>query len=346
MDLIDFRSDTVTHPTPKMRHAMMEATVGDDVYGDDPTVNKLQEAAAKLLGKEAAILVSSGTMGNLTSLMAHCGRGERAIMGNIAHIHKYEAGNQAVVGGIPPYPIPVQADGTLDLQDLAKAVSVDNDPHFPITKLVCLENTQGSLGGIPLSIEYIESVGQFCLERDLKLHMDGARLFNAVAAIGADVKDVVNAVDSVTFCLSKGLCAPVGSIVVGDADFIQRVHRIRKMLGGAMRQAGIIAAAGLIALEDMTERLVEDHKNAKMLAEGLTDNPYISLNIEQVQTNMIFFELSPDAKLDGAQLSEKLRSDDIILTPDTPYGFRAVTHYWITPERVEFALERIHTYLS
>lgn len=346
MDFIDLRSDTVTHPTPAMRHAMAEAEVGDDVYGEDPTVNRLQDRAAEVFGKEAGLLVSSGTMGNVVSLLAHCGRGERAIVGDLAHIHQYEGGNPAALGGVQAYTVPVQPDGKLNPHDIRAAISVDDDPHFPLTKVVCLENTQGSVGGQPLDANYIDQIGTLCRHHDLKLHIDGARFFNAVAATSTDPATLAAAADSLTFCLSKGLCAPVGSVIVGSQDFIRRAHRIRKMLGGAMRQAGVIAAAGMIALEEMSQRLDEDHANARQLAEGMASINGIALDLEAVKTNMFFFQLTPDAKLDGPALSQKLREDKILLNPDGPYDFRAVTHYWITRERVNFVLERLHHHLS
>jgi threonine aldolase len=345
MEVIDLRSDTVTHPTPKMRHAMMEARVGDDVWGDDPTVIELQNLAAKRFGREAGLFVPSGTMGNAVCFLSHCARGERAIMGDKAHSNMYEAGNPAVIGGIQPWTLPVQQDGTLRLEDLEAAVFPD-DPHFPYTTLVSLENTQNATGGQPLSAEYTDQVGAFCHRHGFKLHIDGARIFNAAAALGTDVATLTTAADSVTFCLSKGLCAPVGSVVVGSEEFIQRAYRMRKVLGGAMRQAGVVAAAGIIALEEMTERLSEDHAHAKMLAEGLARIPAIEIAAERVKTNMVYFNLRPDAKLTAPELSDKLRSDNVLLVSNGTYRFRAVTHYWIKTEHIELVLKRIAHYLS
>lgn len=345
MDFIDFRSDTVTWPTPTMRHAMAEASVGDDVYGEDPTVNELQTMAAKRFGKEAALFVSSGTMGNIVSLMAHCGRAERAIIGDRCHVNYYEGGNPAALGGIQPWAVPVQPDGTLRLEDLRAAISPP-DAHFPITKLISLENTQGSIGGQPIPAAYIEQVGALCREHGLKLHIDGARIFNAAAALGESVADLAAPADSLTFCLSKGLCAPVGSVIVGSQEFITRAHRIRKLVGGGMRQAGMIAAAGIVALEEMTERLSEDHANAKTLAEGLASLPEFIIQPETVRSNMVFFDMTPEAKLDPKALSAKLREDGILINPLGPYRFRAVTHYWIKSSHVEHTLERIRHYLA
>lgn len=345
MDKIDLRSDTVTWPTPAMRRAMMEAEVGDDVYGEDPTVNELEKRAAQKFGKEAALFVSSGSMGNIISIMAQCGRGERAIMGNIAHTHIAEAGNPAVLGGIQAWPIPVQLDGTLRLEDIRAGIAAD-DIHFPKTTLVCLENTQGASGGQPLSADYIRQVGQICQENNLKLHIDGARIFNAAAACNEDIATLAAPADSLTFCLSKGLCAPAGSVIVGAGAFIYKARRLRKLLGGAMRQAGILAAAGIIALEEMSQRLHEDHATAKKLADGLAQIHSIELEPEKVNTNMIFMKLREDAKLNAAALSQLLENDNIILRPSGVYNFRAVTHYWIKPAHIDFVLERIHRYLS
>jgi threonine aldolase len=346
MEWIDFRSDTVSHPTPAMRHAMAEAAVGDDVYGDDPTVNELQALAAKMLGKEAALFVTSGTMGNITAMFAHCGRGERAIMGDKAHTNKYEAGNPAVLGGIQPYCVPVQPDGRLLLDDIEAAISPTDDPHFPITRLVSLENTQGTVGGQPLPLSYIQQVADLCQRYDLHLHIDGARIFNAAVALQTPIHQLVAPADSVTFCLSKGLCAPVGSVLVGSQEFINRALRVRKLLGGAMRQAGILAAAGIVALNEMVTRLAEDHANARHLADGLARIPGVVVEPERVKTNMVFFDLAPDAKLDAKSLAQQLKQANILINPMGPYKMRAVTHYWIKPNHVDLFIQQTRRYLS
>lgn len=346
MDTIDLRSDTVTWPTAKMRQVMASAAVGDDVYGEDPTVNRLEQLAAERLNKEAALFVSSGTMGNMVSLLAHCGRGEEAIMGNPSHTFLYEAGNPATLGGVHSMPIPVAADGTMALTDIEAAIRAD-DPHFPRTRLIAVENTQGSLGGQPLGTAYIDAVGALAHQHGLKLHIDGARLFNAVAAVGEDVARLVQAADSLTFCLSKGLCAPVGSVVVSSADFIYQARRARKALGGAMRQAGIIAAAGIVALEEMTERLHEDHDNACKLAAGLAEIPALEVDLAQVKTNMIFFTLHDDAPLSPQELVDALAVDNI--QAQGAYhqrSFRFVTHYWIQEQHVDFVLQRMRSLLA
>lgn len=340
MDRIDLRSDTVSWPTPEMREAMAQAPVGDDVFGEDPTVNRLQDEAARRLGKEAGLFVASGTMGNLIAVLAHCTRGDEVILGNKAHTFVYEAGGIASLGGVHPHTIPVQRDGTLLLEDIERAIRPDN-VHMPITRLIALENTQGTVGGIPITREYTDAVGALARRYGLALHIDGARIFNAAAALRTDVAELVAAADSVTFCLSKGLCAPVGSVLVGSRAFIARAHRIRKQLGGGMRQVGVIAAAGLIALEKMTLRLHEDHANARRLAEGLARLPQIALDLDLVQTNMVFFDLRPEVRLSAPELAERLQAQNIYIMAMGPRRFRAVTHYWIRPEHIDRVLEAI-----
>src|SRR5689334_5573753 len=268
MEYVALRSDTVTKPTPEMREAMAEAEVGDDVYRDDPTVNHLEEVAADMLGKEAALFVPSGTMGNLIALLVHCQRGHEVIVGNQSHIYLNEAGGMAALGGIQPCPIQNQSDGTLALDDILASIRTE-DVHHPATRLVCLENTQNICGGVPLTPEYTRQVGDLARRNDLFLHIDGARIFNSAAAQNVPVQELVEPADSVMFCLSKGLAAPIGSMLVATQKFISRARHIRKMLGGGMRQVGVLAAAGLISLEKMTKRLSDDHLRAKKLAEGL-----------------------------------------------------------------------------
>jgi threonine aldolase len=333
MDTIDMRSDTVSWPTPEMRQAMAEAPVGDDVFGEDPTVNRLQEEAARRLGKEAGLFVASGTMGNLVGILAHCGRGDEAILGDKAHTSVYEAGGIAALGGVHPHTVPVQPDGTLPLDAIRGAIRPDN-VHMPRTRLIALENTQGTVGGIPVARGYIDAVGEIAREHHLALHIDGARIFNAATALNCDVADLVAAADSVTFCLSKGLCAPVGSVLVGPREYIEEARRVRKMLGGGMRQAGVLAAAGLIALETMTERLDEDHENARLLAEGLAEMPQMEIDLSRVQTNMVFFGLRDDAGITAPELAERLKTHNILIMVMDERRFRAVTHYWIRPEHI------------
>ncbi|MEP0762729.1 MAG: low-specificity L-threonine aldolase [Chloroflexota bacterium] len=345
MDRIDLRSDTVTWPTPEMRQAMAEAAVGDDVFGEDPTVNALQDAAARRLGKEAGLFVASGTMGNLVAVLAHCGRGDEVILGDRAHTFVYEAGGIAALGGVHPHTVPVQPDGTLPLEAIEAAIRPDN-VHMPVTRLIALENTQGTVGGIPISKAYTDAVGELARAHGLALHIDGARIFNAATALNVDVADLVAAADSVTFCLSKGLCAPVGSVLVGSREFIARAHRVRKQLGGGMRQAGTLAAAGLIALDKMTLRLAEDHANARRLAEGLAALPQIEIALDRVQTNMVFFSLRPEVPLSAPELAERLKRHNVWIMDMGERGFRAVTHYWIRPQDVDHALSAIAEELS
>ncbi len=335
MRSLDLRSDTVTLPTPEMREAMANAPVGDDVYGEDPTVNRLQRLAAERLGKAAAIFVPSGTMGNLASLLAHCGRGDEIIMGDKAHTFLHEQGGMAALGGIMPHTIPNQPDGTLKLEDIEAAIRGD-DPHYPRTRLVCLENTHNACNGTPLTPAYVSQVVELAHSRGLKVHVDGARIFNAAAALDVEVKALVEDVDSVTFCLSKGLSAPVGAMICGDETFIAETHRARKVLGGGMRQAGIIAAAGIVAIETMSLRLKDDHARARRLAEGFAVLPGVSVG--PVHTNIFYFSLTGECPLDGAGLATALKARGILLPNRGPRTFRAVTHVWITDDDVETVL--------
>ncbi len=345
MEYIDLRSDTVTHPTPAMREAMAQAEVGDDVYGDDPTVNRLQEMAAAMLGKEAGLFVASGTMGNLAAMLAHCGRGDEVILGDKAHTFLYEAGGISALGGVHSHQVTNQPDGTLLLEDILAAIR-SNDAHFPPTRLVALENTHNRCGGVVLNQEYTQEVGQLCKDNNLILHLDGARVFNAAVALGLPAKELVEPADSVTFCLSKALCAPVGSVLCGSQDFIQRAHRIRKQLGGGMRQAGILAAAGIVALETMIDRLAEDHARAKRLAQGLADIPGIKLDPGTPYTNMIFLSLSDEVPLSTKEVVVALEKQGVRVGATGSRRFRLVTHYWIDDTSVERAVQVFSQVLS
>ncbi len=348
MDVIDLRSDTVTHPTPAMREAMAKAVVGDDVYGEDPTANRLEAEAAELLGKEAGLLVTSGTQGNLIALLTHCARGEEVILGDKAHTFVYEAGGMAALGGINPHTVPVHPDGTLDLDDIRHAVRGPNY-HFPRTRLITLENTQGTVGGMPISVEYTRSVAEIAREHGLKLHIDGARIFNAAAALNVSAADLIADADSMTFCLSKGLCAPVGSVLVGDKAFIDEARRTRKVVGGGMRQAGIIAAAGLIAIHDMVDRLAEDHETACQLAQGIAELPHVHVDLSSLKTNFVFFDLLESAPLTPDEFVQRLDDDHNIKMrpyPGFKRTFRAVTHYWISSQRVETVLRAMREVLA
>jgi len=319
-----------------MREAMYRAEVGDDVYGEDPTVNRLEELAAEKMGKEAALFVASGTMGNLVSLLAHCGRGDEVILGNWSHTFLYEVGGMAALGGIHPHPIPNQPDGTLALADIEAAIRPENI-HFPRTRLICLENTHNRCGGAVLTPEYTSQVADLAHRHKLKVHLDGARIFNAAIALGVDVKELVKDVDSVMFCLSKGLSAPVGSLVCGDADFIAEARRMRKMVGGGMRQAGVLAAAGIVALTKMVDRLAEDHVNARRLAEGLAELPGVSIDPERVKTNIVIFEFD-HPKMTPREFCARLREEGVLMLPIEGKRIRAVTHYGITAEDINKAL--------
>jgi len=338
--VIDLRSDTVTLPTPEMREAMYRAELGDDVYGEDPTVNRLQEMAAERMGKEAALFVASGTMGNLVCLLTHCGRGDEAIMGHLAHTFLFEAGGSAVLGGIHPHTVPNQPDGTMRLEDIEAAIRPDN-VHFPRSRLVCLENTHNRCGGVALTPEYTSAVCELAHAHGLSVHLDGARIFNAAIALGVDVKELTKDVDSVLFCLSKGLSCPVGSLVCGSAEFIRQARRNRKILGGGMRQVGVLAAAGIVALETMVDRLAEDHQNARRLAEGIAATPGLTIDLERVQTNIVIFGLADGVEMTPQEFVAALAQRGVKLNSIGGRYFRAVTHYGIEARDIEVALQAI-----
>ena len=332
--MIDLRSDTVTLPTEEMRNAMATAVVGDDVMGEDPTVNQLEKMAADLAGMEASLFVASGTMGNLVSVLAHCDRGDEVVLGDKSHLYRGEAGGISVLGSVSFKPLHNQEDGTIDINQLFESISPD-DFHFPKTKVIALENTHNHCGGAVLLPEYVEKVSNFTNKHGLLLHMDGARIFNAAVYLGLNLSTLLENVDSVSICLSKGLSAPVGSLVCGSDEFISKARRIRKMLGGGMRQAGIIAAAGIIALEKMVDRLSEDHINAKKLAVGLSKIPNIGIDIDQVQTNIIFFEIKEVSDL---KLASLLENKGVKIYPRKP-KWRIVTHSGITSTDVDIVLD-------
>ena len=339
MQFFDFRSDTTTHPTEKMRRAMANAEVGDDVYGEDPTVNALEQKAAAMLGKEQGLYVTSGTMGNLLAVLAHCARGDEAIMGTQGHTFLHEAGGVSALGGVVIHTIPNQADGTLALTDLENALRNPEDVHEPISKLVIIENTQNFCGGVPIGLEYTESVAAFAREHGLLLHLDGARIFNAAVALGLPASQLVAPVDSITFCLSKGLCAPVGSVLCGDAAFVGKARRLRKMLGGGMRQAGIIAAAGIVALDEMVDRLAEDHHRAAVLGDGLRSMAKVHLTKNSPQTNMVFFKLDESVGLSVSQFLDAMKQEGVLLMDSGPAEYRMVTHNDISDKAIEVALD-------
>ena len=338
MDWIDLRSDTVTQPTPEMREAMASAAVGDDVYGEDPTVNRLEEMSAARMGKEAGLFVASGTMGNLAAVLAHCGRGDEVILGDQSHTFFYEAGGISALGGVHSAQLPNRRDGSIPLEAIEAAIRPDNI-HMPPTRLIALENTHNRCGGTYHTPEYIRSVGELAHARGIAVHLDGARIFNAAAALGVDVKSLTAPADSITFCLSKGLCAPVGSVLCGSKDFIARARRIRKQLGGGMRQAGILAAAGIVALETMPQRLSEDHARAKRLAAGLAEIPGLTLDEGSPATNMVFFTLDEGISLSDAEILSALKARHVLAGTMGPRHFRLVTHYWIDDAAVDAAVD-------
>ena len=333
--IVDLRSDTVTRPTPAMRDAMMRAELGDDVFGDDPTVNALQERIAAMLGKEAALFVSSGTQGNLTAVMSHCQRGDEVICGQQSHTYRYEGGGAAVLGSVQPQPLAHQPDGTLALADIEAAIK-PNDDHFARTRLLALENT---LGGKALPVSYMEAATALAKRRGLATHLDGARLFNAAVKLGVPARDIAQHFDSVSVCFSKGLGAPVGSALVGSRDLIRQAHKWRKMLGGGLRQAGVLAAAALHALDHHIERLADDHALARRFAEGLQGIP--GLAVEPPHTNMVFVEASGPR---AAGLVEHLKSRGVLTTG--VYQLRFVTHLDVDAAGIDRAIAAVREHFN
>ncbi len=333
---VELRSDTMTRPTPAMRKAMADAEVGDDVFGEDPTVNRLEAMAAERLGKAAALFVPSGTMANLVSQMVHCGRGDEMILGHLAHSFYYEQGGSAAVAAIHPHTVPNRPDGKLPLEELEAAIRGDNI-HFPRTRLIALENTHNLCGGAPLEPAYLRSVGDIARRHGIKLHVDGARLFNAAAALGLPARQLAAEADSVSFCLSKGLAAPVGSLVCGSREFIQAARRARKVLGGGMRQAGVLAAAGIVALNEMVDRLAEDHAHAHRLAEGLAGLSGLALDPGRFRTNIVYFDVVKPG-LSAAGLVADLQKEGVRMLAAGPRTVRAVTHYEVSSKDIDYAL--------
>ncbi len=337
MPMIELRSDTMTQPTATMRQAMAEAEVGDDVFGEDPTVNRLEDIAADRLGKEAALYVTSGTMANLVSELAHCGRGDEIILGSHSHTFFYEQGGSAAVGSLHPRTVPNQPDGKMALDEIEAAIRGDN-VHFPRSRLILLENTHNICNGCPLEIEYMQAVGDIARRHQLKIHVDGARFFNAAVALGVDPGELAAEADSVSFCLSKGLAAPVGSMVCGSQEFINEARRVRKLLGGGMRQAGVLAAAGIVALNEMVDRLADDHANAKKLAVGLAQIPGLSIDPDQIRTNIVFFEL-PGKPMTAQQFTQQINAAGVRMLPVGPQRVRAVTHYQVSSDDIDRAID-------
>jgi threonine aldolase len=335
MKIVDLRSDTVTRPTPAMRDAMLRAEVGDDVFGDDPTVNALQERVAALLGKEAALFVTSGTQGNLAAVMSHCQRGDEVICGQHSHTYRYEAGGAAVLGSVQPQPLAHQPDGTLALADIEAAIKPADD-HFARTRLLALENT---IGGKALPLSYMNDAAALARSRGLATHLDGARLFNAAVKLGVPARDIAQPFDSVSVCFSKGLGAPVGSVLAGSRDLVRQAHKWRKMLGGGLRQAGILAAAALYALDHHVERLADDHVLARRLADGLQGIP--GLSVEPPHTNMVFAEAGGPR---AAGLVEHLKTRGVLTTG--VYQLRFVTHLDVDAAGIDRAIAAVREHFN
>lgn len=343
--LIDLRSDTVTHPTGEMRKAMASAEVGDDVYEEDPTVIRLEELAAQKTGKDDALFVSSGTMGNLIAILVHCRRGDEAVMGHLGHTFLHEAGGMSALGGVFPHVIQNQADGTLALDDVRSAYR-EEDVHHPESRLVIIENTQNACGGIPLDAIYMHELRLLANELGLKVHLDGARIFNAAAALEVEASELTRDVDSVMFCLSKGLCAPVGSMLCGSQDFIYQARKVRKQLGGGMRQAGVLAAAGLISIEKMTKRLAEDHARASTLAAGIQGIPKLEFDKGMPRSNMVFLQLAPNTAKTPGQIIAELKTEGVLIGQSGPRNFRLVTHYWVNDEDIQKTVNVLRKVIS
>ncbi|MFN0071865.1 MAG: low-specificity L-threonine aldolase [Chloroflexota bacterium] len=334
---IDLRSDTVTLPTEAMREAMRNAPLGDDVFGEDPTVNRLQELAAEMTGKEAALFVSSGTQGNLVALMSHCQRGDEVIMESQSHTYWSEQGGMASLAGL--FPRLVESERGCPSPGALEAAVRSDDQHNPRTGLICIENTHNRHGGTVSHPDELAAVKVVADQLGLPVHLDGARMFNAAVALGVDAREIARHVDSLTFCLSKGLACPVGSVVCGTREFIGRAHRARKVLGSGMRQVGVIAAAGIVALESMIDRLADDHANARRLALGLHELPGVKIDLDRVETNMVYVDFSGTG-IPGDQLEAALR-DRSILTRPTYARARLVLHHGIETEDVERVIESI-----
>ncbi|XP_074305408.1 low-specificity L-threonine aldolase 1-like [Silene latifolia] len=338
--VIDMRSDTVTKPTDAMRAAMANAEVDDDVLGNDPTALRLEIEMARIMGKEAALFVPSGTMGNLISILVHCDvRGSEIILGDNSHIHIYENGGIATIGGVHPRTLRNNKDGTIDLDSIEGAIrDPKGDLYYPVTRVICLENSHANTGGRCLSVEYTDRVGELAKKHDVKLHIDGARIFNAATALNVPVDRLVQAADSVSVCLSKGLGAPVGTVIVGSKSFIAKAKIMRKTLGGGMRQIGVLCAAALVAVQDNVKNLETDHKNAKLLAEGLNKIEGLTVDITSVETNIIYVNVCKDSRTTATKLGKTLEEHGILVMPENSFRFRVVIHHQITTSDVLYTL--------
>ena len=335
--MIDLRSDTVTLPTPEMREAIARAELGDDVYGEDPTVNRLEAMAASAMGKEAALLVASGTMGNLIAMLVHCARGTKAVLGARAHTYLYEAGGAAALGGVVLTPIRNTDDGEFALDELKSELETPPDPHFAPHALVAMENTHNRCGGEAVGLAHMAAVAELAHRHGLGAHLDGARIFNAALALETTPKEIASGADTVSFCLSKGLGCPVGSLLCGSREFIARAHRTRKVLGGGMRQAGIIAAAGIVALTTMVDRLAEDHQNARALAQGLALVAGLNVRAVANRTNMVVFDVDGDADA-SRRFASAMKERGVLISPREATSFRAVTHNGISRADIDRAV--------
>ena len=344
MQVIDLRSDTVTLPSKEIKQAIFDAELGDDVFQEDKNVNLLEKPAANLSGKESALLVPSGTMGNLISFLVHCPRGTEAILGNKSHTFIYEAGGISAFGGIHSHQLQNSDEGLIDLAEIKQAIRLDN-VHFPQTSLISLENTHNMCFGSPISKDYIDEVSNIAKENKLKLHVDGARIFNATTALNISLKDMIDNVDSITFCLSKGLACPIGSIICGSKEFIHSARRMRKVLGGGMRQAGIIAAAGLIAINQLESQIQDDHLNAQLLSDGINNINGLNVDCDKVKTNIIYFELKSKT-ISSTALLTKMKNSGILFFEVSPNKYRLVTHYGITKSDIKYTLSSFQKVLS
>jgi len=344
MHTIDLRSDTVTLPTKEMREAISNAELGDDVFQEDPTINNLEKLAAKKFNKEAAIFLPSGTMANLVAVLTHCNRGDEVILGDQSHTFLYEAGGISSFGGVHSRQLKNHNDGTIHLNDIKNAIR-KKDVHFPPSRLICLENTHNRCFGMPLETNYVNEVVDIAKNNDMSVHVDGARIFNAAVATGSTVADLTKNVDSVSFCLSKGLSAPSGSLLCGDKNFIHRARFNRKALGGGMRQAGILAAAGVVAIDIMSAKIIEDHRNAKALAVGIAKIDGIIIETEKIKTNIIYFKLD-HPKINSESLLDIMSKKNIRFFELGPNWFRLVTHSGISKENIDYVISEFDSFFS
>ena len=343
--MIDLRSDTVTLPSKAMKDFMFQAPLGDDVYGEDPSINLLEEKAAKIFGKEKALFVPSGTMANLISVLSHCNRGEELILGNKSHIFKYEAGGTSVFGGIHSHQVPNNDDGTININQIVNAIYQNDDSHHAVTRLLCLENTHNLCYGSPIKSDYFNDVADAIKPFQIKMHIDGARIFNAAIALNESVEKLAQRADSITCCLSKGLACPSGSLIMGNVNFIKQARRLRKSLGGGMRQAGILAAAGIYALEHMIDRLQEDHENATILAQELKSIKGITIDLNNISTNLVFFDLNTKIVSEKLFLQELLKQN-IKIDSKGNGRFRIATHFGFLNNDIEKVIKAIKLILE